>query len=174
MSHLRRIGHAWIMDNARVLGDVTLGEDVSVWCGAAIRGDVAPVTIGARTNVQDNVVVHCDSGDANHIGSDVTIGHAAVVHGIHVGDGCLIGIGARLLAGSVIGDGCLVAAGTVVPPGLRVPDGMVVMGVPGRVVRPVSDEERAHFRFAVQSYLDLARRHGEHPHDPTTRPYGSA
>jgi len=162
------------MDNARVLGDVTLGEDVSIWCGVAIRGDVAPVTIGARTNVQDNVVVHCDAGDENVIGCDVTIGHAAVVHGVRVGKGSLIGIGARLLAGTVIGDCCLVAAGCVVPPGLIVPDGMVVMGVPGRVMRPVCDAERAHFRYAVQSYLDLARLHAEHPADPRARPFGSA
>ncbi len=170
---MHRIRNAWIMDNARVLGDVTLGDDVSIWCGVAIRGDVAPVTIGARTNVQDNVVVHCDSGDENVIGSDVTIGHAALVHGIRVGSGSLIGIGARLLAGTVIGQGCLVAAGTVVPPRLYVPDGMVVMGVPGRVVRPVSDEERAHFLYAVQSYLDLARRHTERPDDPSVRQYGA-
>ncbi len=159
------------MDTARVLGDVTLGEDVNLWCGAAVRGDVAPVRIGARCNLQDNVVVHCDAGIPNEIGDDVSIGHSAVVHGVRVGDGTLIGVGAHVLADTVIGSGCIVAAGALLPPGMRVPDGMVAMGSPARIVREVRDEERAYIRDIPPRYVELARLHCEHPEDPRVRAY---
>ena len=124
---------AYLADTARVMGEVVLGEGVNVWPAAAIRGDVALITIGAGTNIQDNATVHCDSGKPNTIGEHVTIGHNAVVHGVSVGDGSLIGMHATVLGGTVIGKRCLVAAGALVPPGLEVPDDHVVMGVPGKV-----------------------------------------
>src|ERR1039458_7038881 len=127
--------------NCTVVGDVSCGEDSSFWFCAVVRGDVAPVVIGKRSNVQDNATVHCDSGIPNIIGDDVVIGHGAIVHGKAVGDGTLIGMGATVLGRSVIGKGCLIAAGAVVPPGLEVPDGMVVMGVPGKIVRPAKPKE---------------------------------
>lgn len=170
---MRRVRNAWLMDTARVLGDVTLGDDVSLWCGAVVRGDVAPVTIGARSNLQDNVVVHCDSDLPNVIGADVSMGHGAIVHGLSIGDGTLIGMGARVLGETHIGAGCLVAAGCVVPPGLVVPDGMVVMGVPGRIVRPLSAAERTYLAEIPPRYAALARLHAEHPDDPRVRPFGS-
>lgn len=145
--------------NAIVTGDVTIGELASLWFNTVIRGDVAPVTIGKRVNVQDGVIVHCDSGVPNVIEDDVTIGHAAVVHGAFIGRGSLIGMSATVLGRTKIGQECLVAAGAVVPPGLEVPDRTVVMGVPGKITRPVKDEELKYMRWLAEHYVKLARRH---------------
>jgi carbonic anhydrase/acetyltransferase-like protein (isoleucine patch superfamily) len=145
--------------NATVVGDVTAGDQSSFWFGAVVRGDVAPVFIGKRTNVQDNAVVHCDSGVPNIIGDDVVIGHGAIVHGRQIGDGSLIGMGATVLGRTVIGKGCLIAAGAVVPPGLLVPDGMVVMGVPGKVVRPVSADDLKYMNWLPSHYVELAAKY---------------
>ncbi len=168
---MNRVGHVYIADTARVRGDVTLGEDVNLWYGVVIRGDVAPVTIGARTNVQDAVIIHCDADIPNIIGCDVSIGHGAIVHGGFVGDGTLIASAATVLAESRIGKGCLIAAGAVVPPRMIVPDGMVVMGVPGKIVRAVRDSERAYLAEIPPRYVLLARRHHERPDAPQTRNY---
>ena len=145
--------------SAMLTGQLTIGELASFWFNAVVRGDVAPISIGARTNVQDNAVIHCDTGVANVIGADCVIGHSAVVHGARVGDRCLIGMGATVLSRTVLGDDCFVAAGAVVPPGLEVPPGMMVMGVPGRIVRPVKDAEREYARWLVPHYVELARKH---------------
>lgn len=145
--------------NATVVGDVKLSTQSSCWFNAVVRGDVAPVVIGARTNVQDCAVVHCDTGVPNVIEDDVVIGHGAIVHGMFVGRGSLIGMGATVLSRTKIGRGCLVAAGAVVPPGLEVPDGMVVMGVPGKIVRPVKDEELQYMRWLVPHYVELAQKY---------------
>jgi carbonic anhydrase/acetyltransferase-like protein (isoleucine patch superfamily) len=110
-------------------------------------------------NVQDNAVVHCDSGVPNEIDDDVTVGHGAIVHGEHVGRGSLVGMKAVLLSGTKVGVECLIAAGAVVPPGLVVPDHMVVMGVPGKIVRPVKEEELKLMRFLTAHYVDLAEQH---------------
>ena len=157
----RTAGGVFLAPTAVVVGDVLAGEDASLWFGAVVRGDVARVTIGRETNVQDNCVIHCDSGVPNTIGARVTIGHGAIVHGSLVGDGCLIGMGAVVLGGVRLGSGCLVAAGAVVPPGLEVPVGMVVMGVPGRIVRPVRPAERAYAEWLPGHYAALARRYAE-------------
>ncbi len=170
--HMRRIGNVYVMDSARILGDVQLGDDANLWCGAVVRGDVAAVRIGARCNLQDNVVVHCDDDVDLTIGDDVSMGHGAIVHCARVGAGSLIGIGARVLAGCVIGERCLVAAGCVVPPNTTVPDGMVVMGLPGRIVRPLRPEEAAYLAMVPGRYVRLARLHHETPHDPRTRVFG--
>jgi carbonic anhydrase/acetyltransferase-like protein (isoleucine patch superfamily) len=152
-------GNYFKANSAVITGDVTVGELCSFWFNAVVRGDVAPVTIGRRTNVQDGVVVHCDTGVPNVIGEDCVIGHNAIVHGAHVGDRCLIGMGATLLGETRLGNGCFVAAGAVVPPGLEVPDGMMIMGVPGRVVRPVRDKEREYTRWLIEHYVELARKY---------------
>jgi carbonic anhydrase/acetyltransferase-like protein (isoleucine patch superfamily) len=143
-------------DNCTIVGDVSIGEGSSVWFGTVIRGDVAPVIIGKRVNLQDNAVVHCDSGVANTIEDDVTIGHGAIVHGKHVGGGSLIGMGATVLSRSVIGKECLIAAGAVVPPDMAVPDRMVVMGVPGKIVRAVKPEELEYMQWLTKHYGELA------------------
>jgi len=145
--------------NCTVTGDVISGADSSYWFNAVVRGDVAPVVIGKRTNVQDNATVHCDSGVPNIIGDDVVIGHNAIVHGKAVGDGTLIGMGATVLGQSVIGKHCLIAAGAVVPPGLVVPDGMVVMGVPGKILRPTKPSEQEYMRWLGGHYVQLAERY---------------
>ncbi len=144
-----------------IVGDVKIGAESSVWFGAVIRGDVATVIIGRRVNVQDNAVIHCDSGVTNEIGDNVTIGHGAIVHGKYVGEGSLIGMGATVLSRTVIGRECLIAAGAVVPPDLVVPDRTVVMGVPGKIVRPIKDEELEYMRWLTGHYLELARGYVE-------------
>jgi len=146
-------------DNCTIVGDVTIGADSSVWFGTVIRGDVAPVRIGARVNVQDNAVIHCDTDVPNEIGDDVVIGHGAIVHGKFVGAGSLVGMGATLLSRTVIGKECLIAAGAVVPPDLVVPDRMCVMGVPGKIVRPVKDSELEYMRGLSTLYLNLVRKY---------------
>lgn len=163
---------AYLADTARVTGQVTLGDGVSVWPSAVIRGDVAPISIGERTNIQDNATVHCDSGKPNTIGQRVTIGHNAVVHGRSVGDGTLIGMHATVLGGSRIGNRCLVAAGALVPPGLEVPDEHLVIGVPGKVARPTTDKEKQYLTWLADHYVQLAQRYHNNPDDPAFRPYG--
>jgi carbonic anhydrase/acetyltransferase-like protein (isoleucine patch superfamily) len=150
---------AFLAYNATVTGDVRLGPESSVWFGAVVRGDVAPVTIGARVNIQDGAVVHCDTGYANTIEDDVTVGHRAVVHGERVGRGTLIGMGAVVLGHTHIGERCLVAAGALVTPGMKVPDGMLAMGVPARVVRPVNEQESEYLRWLSRRYLELLKRY---------------
>jgi carbonic anhydrase/acetyltransferase-like protein (isoleucine patch superfamily) len=149
----------YVSYNCTVTGDVTIARGASLWFGAVVRGDVAPVTIGRRTNVQDGAVVHCDTGVPNVIEDDVVIGHRAVVHGMFVGAGSLIGMGAVVLSRAKIGRGCLIAAGAVVPPDLVVPDGMVVMGVPGKIVRPVKPDELEYMRWLVPHYVELAEKY---------------
>ena len=169
---MRIVHSVFLADTARVLGEVTLAADVSIWYGVSIRGDVAPVTIGAGTNVQDNAVIHCDSDQPNHIGANVTIGHGAIVHGRSIGDGTLVGMGAVVLGGTRIGRRCLIAAGAVVPPGLEVPDEMVVMGVPGKIVRPTNEKEREYLQWLAPHYVKLARMHVEQPGHPRIKPWG--
>jgi carbonic anhydrase/acetyltransferase-like protein (isoleucine patch superfamily) len=145
--------------NATVTGEVRIGRESSIWFNAVIRGDVAPVTIGERVNVQDGSVIHCDSGVPNVIEDDVTIGHGAIVHGKFVGKWTLIGMGAKVLGQTKIGSECLIAAGAVVPPGLEVPDRMVVMGVPGKIVRAVREEELKYMRWLGPHYVKLAEKY---------------
>jgi carbonic anhydrase/acetyltransferase-like protein (isoleucine patch superfamily) len=152
-------GNYFVANSATIVGDVTIGEQASFWFGAVVRGDVAPVKIGRRVNVQDGCVIHCDTDVPNVIEDDVTIGHRAVVHGVHVGQGTLIGMGAVVLSRTKIGRECLVGAGTVVPPGLEVPDRMLVVGVPGRVVRPVGEKDLEYMRWLTGHYIELAERY---------------
>ena len=152
--------------NCTVVGEVTIGENSSIWFGAVIRGDVAPVIVGRRVNIQDNAVVHCDSGVLNEIQDDVTVGHGAIVHGKFVGKGSLIGMGSTLLSRTIIGRECLVAAGAVVPPDLNVPDGMLVMGVPGKIVRPVKPQELEYMRWLTTHYRELAEQYAAGKFEP--------
>ncbi len=149
----------YVAHNATLTGDLSIGIDASFWFNAVVRGDVAPIKIGRRVNVQDGAVVHCDSGVPNVIEDDVVIGHRAIVHGERVGSGSLIGMGATVLGGSKIGSGCLIAAGSVVPPRMVVPDGMLVVGVPGKIVRPLNDEDRDYITWLVSHYVELASRY---------------
>jgi carbonic anhydrase/acetyltransferase-like protein (isoleucine patch superfamily) len=155
----RTPGNYYLANNCTITGDVRVGELASFWFNAVVRGDVAPITIGRRVNVQDGAIVHCDTGFANVIEDDVTIGHRAIVHGVFVGAGSLIGMGAILLGRSRIGRECLIGAGAVVPPGLEIPDRMVAMGVPAKIVRPVSEEDLRYLRWLPPHYAELAQKH---------------
>jgi carbonic anhydrase/acetyltransferase-like protein (isoleucine patch superfamily) len=150
---------AFLAYNSTVTGDVRLGVESSVWFAAVVRGDVAPLTIGERVNIQDGAVVHCDTGFANTIEDDVTIGHRAVVHGERVGRRTLVGMGAVLLGHTDVGADCLIAAGAVVPPEFKVPDGMLVMGVPGRIIRPINEKEHQYLCWLSRRYVDLVRKY---------------
>jgi carbonic anhydrase/acetyltransferase-like protein (isoleucine patch superfamily) len=133
---------AFIAPNAVLIGDVEIGRGASVWFGVVLRGDVGPIRIGARTNIQDNTVIHLDADAPITLGEDVTIGHGAIVHGCVVEDGAQVGMGAIVLSGARIGAGSMIAAGAVVPERMVVPPGSVVMGVPGKVRRDVTPDER--------------------------------
>jgi carbonic anhydrase/acetyltransferase-like protein (isoleucine patch superfamily) len=156
---------AFIHPLAVIIGDVTLGPRVSVWPTAVIRGDNDRITIGADTNVQDGAVLHVDHGFPLAIGSRVSIGHRAVLHGATVEDDCLIAMGAILLNGVVVGAGSLVGAGAVCREGMRIPPRSVVLGVPGRVAREATSEITARIEQTVVSYLMLKEeyRSGKYP-----------
>jgi len=167
----------FLAPTAIITGDVTYGPGVNVWFGCVIRGDVAPIVLGENANLQDGVIVHCDFGVANVIEPGVVAGHAAILHGARVGEGTLVGIGAKLLSGSEIGPECVIAAGAVVPPGMKVPPRSVVMGMPGKVVRPATLEEIEKTRTINARYREMARRyangefpsHGSQPRSPAAR-----
>lgn len=142
-----------------VAGDVTIGPESSVWYNVVIRADVAPVRIGARTNIQDGSLLHADPGFPCIVGDDVTIGHHAIVHGAKVGDGALIGMGATLLNGVEIGEEAIVAAGAVVTEGTVVPPGTLVAGIPAKVKRELDAEDRARGREGAAGYVHNAQRH---------------
>lgn len=157
---------AWVDEQACVLGAVALGEDVSVWPMAVVRGDVNSITIGARSNVQDNSTLHVThdgpyspGGIPLVIGDDVTIGHGVTLHACTIGNRCLIGMGAVVLDGAEIGDDTLIAAGTLVPPGKRLEGGWVYRGSPAQPVRKVTDDERDNFRYSAAHYVRLKQRH---------------
>jgi len=143
--------------NAVLTGDIELGLDANVWFGCVLRGDDAPLHIGARTNIQDLTMVHADPGVRNVIGEDCTIGHRCVLHGAEVGDRCLIGMGAILLGGSRIGEESLVAAGAVVREGAVIPPRSLVVGVPGKVVKTLSEADSMRFRKSAAGYVTKAR-----------------
>ena len=141
------------------MGDVSLGEDASVWYHAVLRGDIGPIVVGSRSNIQDLTMVHVDEGVPCTIGADVGVGHSCVLHACTIEDGCLIGMGAVLLSGVHVGAGSVIGAGAVVPEGMRIPPGSLVMGVPAKVIRPVDDLLRGRIRLGVEHYVHLARLH---------------
>ena len=146
--------NCFIAENATVIGSVTLGESVSIWFNVVIRGDTDPILVGPRTNVQDGAVLHADPGYALSIGSDVTIGHKAMVHGCTIGDGSLIGINAVVLNGATIGCNCLIGANTLIPEGMNIPDGSLVVGSPGKVKRQLSDKEIQGLIASANHYVE--------------------
>ncbi|MEU9605815.1 gamma carbonic anhydrase family protein [Streptomyces sp. NPDC048057] len=142
-----------------VVGDVTLAAGASVWYHAVLRADCGPVVIGADSNIQDNATVHVDPGFPVTVGERVTVGHNAVLHGCTVADDVLVGMGATVLNGARIGAGSLVAANALVPQGMEVPPGSLVAGVPAKVKRPLTDEERELIKTNAVMYVELARQH---------------
>jgi carbonic anhydrase/acetyltransferase-like protein (isoleucine patch superfamily) len=150
----------YVTDTARVIGDVELGEDVSVWYGSVLRGDVGKIRVGARTNIQDLSMLHMSSGISDTvIGEEVTIGHRVVIHGASIGDGALIGMGAILLDNCEIGAEALVAAGAVVTAGSKIPARTLVVGAPAKVVRDLRDDEWPQGRLLAARYVEVAKAH---------------
>lgn len=156
---------AFIAPGAAIMGDVTLGEHASVWYAAVVRGDMAPIVIGAETNLQDGTIVHVDEGVPCTVGRRVGVGHRVILHGCTVGDECLIGMGSVLLNNVRIGSGSVVAAGAVIPEGMQVPPRSLVMGVPGRIVRQVDASLASRITATWQHYVEQARAHraGRYP-----------
>jgi len=157
-----RLGRdCYVAPTAYVGGDVVLGDQCTVMHHAVIRGDVSRIRIGHRVNVQDAVVIHTNAGTDLDIGSDVGMGHQAIVHCRRVGDRTLIGIGSIVLDDAEIGSDCIVGAGSLVPPRMKVPDGHLVLGSPARVLRELTEKDREYIRHVVESYIELRRRHRE-------------
>jgi carbonic anhydrase/acetyltransferase-like protein (isoleucine patch superfamily) len=152
---------AYVAENAVVVGDVRLGEGVSIWYNAVLRGDMAPITVGENSNIQDGSVLHCDPGMDLTIGKNVVVGHMAMIHARKVGDGCLIGINAVLLSGAEIGEGSLVGAGAVIREGQVVPPHSIVVGVPGKIIGQTTESQREGFVEQAKRYRLTALRHVE-------------
>jgi len=150
---------AFIHPTAVILGDVTLGKRVSVWPTAVLRGDSDVIVIGDDSNVQDGTVIHADEGVPTHVGKRVGIGHRAIVHGATIDDDVLIAMGAVILNGAHIGSGSIIGAGAVVTEGKRIPENSLVIGVPGRIVRQTTIEERERIKKTVEAYLELSEQH---------------
>jgi carbonic anhydrase/acetyltransferase-like protein (isoleucine patch superfamily) len=152
-------GEYFVAPTASVIGRVRLGRDANVWFGAIIRGDGNTIEIGDGTNVQDNAVVHIDSDAPCRLGNNVTVGHSAIVHGCTVGDGSLIGIGATILSHATIGRYCLVGAGALITERKQFPDRSLIIGVPAKRVREVTDEEVEMLKESAAHYAELGRRY---------------
>ena len=153
-----RLGkNVYVSENAMVIGDVILGDEVNIWFGAVLRGDMHYIKIGNRTNIQDNSVVHVTTGvSPTNIGNGVTVGHGAIIHGCTIEDDCLIGMGAILMDDAIIGAGSLIGAGALIPPNMKIPKNSLVVGSPGKVVRQVKGFEREMILERPQEYIDLA------------------
>ena len=152
-------GEYWIAPNAMVLGNVILKKNASIWFGAILRGDNDLITVGENSNVQDNAVLHTDASFPLTIGSKVTIGHLAMLHGCTIGDNSLIGIGAVIMNGARIGKNCLIGAGALITENKEIPDNALVMGSPGKVVRTLSDEQAAALPRSADGYLANWKRY---------------
>jgi gamma-carbonic anhydrase len=149
-------GRVYVAKSAVVLGDVTLGNLSSVWYQAVLRGDINRILVGHHTNIQDNAVLHLADDYPCQVGNYVTIGHSAVVHACVIGNETLIGMGAVILDGAVIGNQCLVGAQALVTPHTRIPDGSLVLGMPAKVARPLTDKEKAELRSSAEKYAEYA------------------
>ncbi len=152
---------AWLAPGAVLVGDITIGADASVWYGCVLRGDMEPIRIGARTNIQDLTLVHVDRDYPAVIGDGVTVGHRSVIHGCTIGNDVLIGMGAVVLSGATVGDGALVAAGAVILEGFDVPAGMIAAGVPAKLRGEVTPALRRRILDGVETYVHYSRRYRE-------------
>lgn len=150
----------FVADNAAIIGDVELGDDVSIWFGTTVRGDVNSIRVGRGTNIQDNCTVHVHHDRwSTEIGEAVTVGHGAIVHGCTIQRGALIGMGSRVLDGAVVGESALVGAGALVPEGMHVPPRTLVVGVPAKVKRDLTMEELARLDQSWRNYVDYKERY---------------
>lgn len=147
----------YVAPNATVVGDVHLGDEVSIWFGAVLRGDVERLTVGARSNVQDNSVLHSDPGSPLVVGERVTVGHGCILHGCQIGEGALIGMGSTILNDARIGRNCLVGADALVTEGKVFADGLLIVGSPARAIRPLTAEELARLAESPTRYVERGR-----------------
>lgn len=152
-------GKYWVADDAIVIGNVELGEDVSIWFGTVIRGDNDSIKIGNGSNVQDCCMLHVDPGFPIVIGESVSVGHSVTLHGCTIGNGALIGMGAIILNGAVIGEGCLIGANSMIPEGKVIPPNSVVMGAPGKVVREVTEADKPRVSRGAVAYRQKWRQY---------------
>ena len=149
----------WIAPDAVLIGRVRLARDASIWFGAVLRGDNDWITIGQRSNIQDNAVIHTDFDQPTVVGDDVTVGHNVILHSCHVGDNSLIGMGSTILNGARIGRNCLIGANTLIPEGREIPDGVLVLGSPGKIVRELKQEERDNLLKIARGYIERGERY---------------
>ena len=150
---------AWVAPSADLIGDVRLGARTSVWFGAVIRADNTPIVLGEESNFQDGAIGHSDPGAPLTIGARVTVGHQAILHGCTVADDCLVGMGARVLNGAYLGPECLVGANALITEGKRFEEGGLIVGSPARLVRPLTDAEKAALRLSAAHYTEKAARY---------------
>jgi len=158
--------NAYVDESAVVIGDVTIGEDVSLWPMVVARGDVNSIEIGARTNIQDGTILHVShdsefapGGFPLRIGADITVGHQVILHGCHIEDGCLVGMGATVMDGAILRSGVLLGAGSLVPPGQVLEGGYLWVGSPARRVRPLREQEYAFLKYSPQHYVELKNQY---------------
>lgn len=147
----------FIADGAKIIGDVEIGNNSSIWYNAVVRADNHNIIIGKGTNIQDNAVLHVDKDDILKIGSNVTIGHSAIVHGCTIEDNCIIGMGSIIMNGSVIGKNCIIGAGALITERTVIPEGSIVIGSPGRVLRSVTSDEEVKISQSAIHYMELAK-----------------
>ena len=149
--------NTYIFSGSVIVGDVTIGENTSIWYNAVLRADADKINIGKYSNIQDNATVHVDKGFPVNIGDNVTIGHGAIIHGCSIDDNCIIGMGAIVLNGAKIGRNCIIGAGTLVPGGKEIPDGSVAFGNPVKIHRQVTEDDIAHIQENALEYISLAK-----------------
>ena len=154
----------WIAPNASVIGDVNLERDASIWFNAILRADNEPITIGEGSNVQDGAIIHTDPGYACIIGKKVTVGHMAMLHGCSIGDGSLIGIGSVVLNGAKIGRNCIIGSKALVTEGMEVPDGSMVLGIPGKIKKTLTEEEQSVVPLGAEHYIDNYKKYKQLAH----------
>ena len=152
-------GRYWVAPDANLIGKVKLGEDVGIWFGVTLRGDNEWISIGARTNIQDNSVLHTDMGFPLIIGADCTIGHNVVLHGCTIGQNSLIGMGATILNGAMIGSNCLIGANALVTEGKEFPDNSLIVGAPAKIIRTLGDDARQRHLESARHYVENAHRY---------------
>jgi len=154
----------WIAPNASVIGEVNLERDASIWFNAILRADNEPITIGEGSNVQDGAIIHTDPGFACRIGKKVTVGHMAMLHGCSIGDGSLIGIGSVILNGAKIGKNCIIGSKALVTEGMEVPDGSMVLGIPGKIKKTLTEEEQSVVPLGAEHYIDNYKKYKQLAH----------
>jgi len=152
--------NVFIADSAAVIGNVTLGDEVNIWFGAVLRGDMHFIKVGSRSNIQDNAVVHVTTAvSPTTIGENVTVGHGAIIHGCTIEDNCMIGMGSIIMDDAIVGEGSLIGAGALVPPNMKIPPKSLVVGMPGNVVRSVNEAEYEMILERPGEYISLARQY---------------